>query len=464
MPLETTKVEAEGKAKPAHEEAPEALQDHAELDQQGRAEPATEPTGEPVPERKQVRPEVWTDERRENIAKMYRERRDAENQADREAAKAAASGHQAEPSEGDEPGIIMPDRSLEPPAPEQPAEQRQPEQRAEPPQQKVKIVVNGREEFLPMDEVVRRAQLSTATEDRLEEAKRHSREARELLEEVRTMRGQYQPQQVQQGGQPPVSQPDPAQGAQHQRVEALDPAMLRQVAERIQVGETEEAVQALAEFATAVRSGQTQQAPTIDAAQVGRMVSEQLPIVHAQTEMTSALDRFQVKYPEVTTDKYLAQTGLDILAESLVEDLVKAGVPEQVVQPYRKDVVQLAHGLAALKRAGRSVPTFDDVLDRTGKFMEEKYNVRRAEPNTNGTGRGQPAREQRQPSQQQEPAPRVRIGTQEEIQARQDRKRAMPSQPRPSGVRTEPPAGPQPKTAQQIVAEMRKARGFPVNA
>jgi len=57
------------------------------------------------------------------------------------------------------------------------------------------------------------------------------------------------------------------------------------------------------------------------------------------------------------------------------------------------------------------------------------------------------------------------VGTQSEIEARLDRKRAMPSHPRTAGVRTpQETQQPRPKTAQEIVAQMRRARGFPTSS
>jgi hypothetical protein len=54
------------------------------------------------------------------------------------------------------------------------------------------------------------------------------------------------------------------------------------------------------------------------------------------------------------------------------------------------------------------------------------------------------------------------IGTSSEIEARLDRKRAMPYQPRPAGVRMEAPdERPRPKSSAEIVRQMRRARGFP---
>jgi hypothetical protein len=54
-----------------------------------------------------------------------------------------------------------------------------------------------------------------------------------------------------------------------------------------------------------------------------------------------------------------------------------------------------------------------------------------------------------------------RIGTQAEIDARLERKRSMPSQPRPAGIRSAPQQEYQrPKTAAEIVAEARRYRGF----
>ena len=98
----------------------------------------------------------------------------------------------------------------------------------------------------------------------------------------------------------------------------------------------------------------------------------------------------------------------------------------------------LAHTTAALRQQGHKLKDFDQVLDTVGQEMGRKFGLRP------GSVRGD-----------------HRIGTDAEIQARYDRMRAMPQQPRPAGMRMAPQQEYQrPKTAAEIVAEARRYRGF----
>jgi hypothetical protein len=79
--------------------------------------------------------------------------------------------------------------------------------------------------------------------------------------------------------------------------------------------------------------------------------------------------------------------------------------------------------------------------------MTKKFGIKRAEP--------KPGKPSTQPTATQ----RV-TGSSEQIQARVDRKRTAVQQPRTAGMRSETAQTPRPKTKADIVADMRKQRGF----
>jgi hypothetical protein len=163
-------------------------------------------------------------------------------------------------------------------------------------------------------------------------------------------------------------------------------------------------------------------------------------MAETENEMRTALDKFVTRHPELAKDPDLGNTGFTVLARHIVEDLKRAGITEDAIAPHRNDVRYLAHAAAALKRGGHRVRSFDELLDATGNTMASKFGLKRGSP-----------------------AYGSRSGIQGDYQSRIDRKRAMPSQPRPAGVRMAAPERPRPKTSEEIVAETRRARGFPAS-
>jgi hypothetical protein len=272
------------------------------------------------------------------------------------------------------------------------------------PGQRVKIVVDGREEFLPLDEVIRRAQVNTAADKRLDEAKR-------VLAEAKAQRAQ------------PAQQFEDEVEPQPRRHPSSDQReKLRDIVERIQIGDADEGAQALEEL--------------MSSGNVERRVLQRMAQAEVEGEMLRAVDRFSAKHPHITSDPDLSQTGISVLARTMREDIKKLGITDEQLAPIRDDVRMLAHTTEMLRRAGhRSVRSFDQVLDATAKTMEQKFG---------GGGR-------------------KFVGTQSDIEARLDRKRAMGGHPRSSGVRMQSEPQPRPKTAQEIVAEIRRARGFPTS-
>lgn len=431
--------------KPELETAPEPMDDGQEVDgqEEGAGVERERLANDEQQQSKSVRPELWKDDARERIAKLYREQRNREMAAESgEAGEQQGEGEEGAEPAGDAPEAVAQDR----------AAAAEPAPRADG-QQKVKIVVDGKEEFLPLDEVVRRAQINSAVDNRLEEAKRLLREAKEVRAQPANQPAASAPPQ--QGAQAPISQPDqPDQGAQNQRAtaKALDPAMLKSIIERIQVGDTDDGAAALAEFANAVRPSESAK-QGVDVAEVGRVVAQQLVLSQTEASMNAALERFKEKYPQIAEDNDLGVTGLGILARTLVDELkAHAGLTDEQLAPFRTNVRQLAHATAELKRRGKNVRSFDELLDATGDVMAQKYGLK---PRSDASQDPPPASRQPNP-----PAGNVRIASEAEIRQRQDRKRAMPSQPRPAGVRTAPPPAPRPRTAAEIVADTRRARGF----
>jgi hypothetical protein len=281
------------------------------------------------------------------------------------------------------------------------------------PSQRVKVVVDGREQLVPVDELVRGYQINRAADNRLEEAKRLVQEAKAVRNQSTSTDYDDEPNYQQRQQQP-----------RQQQQYGIPSERIRDAVERIQVGDSDEGTQAMAELFAEYERGHEQRA------QVREFTR------NTERQMKGALDRFLEKHPNVAKDPDLGNAGFTILARHIRNDIKGLGLAntEATLAPIANDVRSLAMISGALRQAGHRLKSFDQYLDDAGRTMESKF----------GRGNGR------------------HIGTSSEIEARLDRKRAMPYQPRPAGVRMEAPdERPRPKSSAEIVRQMRRARGFP---
>jgi len=138
-----------------------------------------------------------------------------------------------------------------------------------------------------------------------------------------------------------------------------------------------------------------------------------------EREMVAALNKFIERYPDVARDPDLGNTGMAVLGRVLKSELRRVpGVNEAELNAIPNDmngVRAMAHGVAIARGQGHKLRDFNQILDATGGEMSRKFGLR---PGSVHSDR--------------------RIGTDAEIQARLERKRSMPYQPRPAGVRMAP--------------------------
>jgi hypothetical protein len=345
------------------------------------------------------------DDARARIAELYREARDAE---ERDYDSAVAEHERSRPTEYREAVHHQP---------HQPQHQ----------QQQVKLVVDGREQMLPMDEVIRRAQLATATEHRLDEAKKvllaakQARTDRPADDDFDNHDRDY----------------DSDRREEPRRAQNPVDAQLRSVVEAIQVGDLDEGTQAMQELAPVL----------------ARQIHNQLVTASDEQRMKQAVDQFQERFPDLATDNDLGLAGMSVLRRTLVNELRAAGIQDADRLghlPTTQEVKLLAHAAAEARRRGRPVRDFDAILERAGHELSRKFNIR---PSSGGS------------RIRSDNGARSRIATEAELQARYDRKRAMPSQPRSAGIRADysAPSTPRPRTAAEIVADTRRSRGFPTD-
>ena len=158
----------------------------------------------------------------------------------------------------------------------------------------------------------------------------------------------------------------------------IDREKLRELTEKIQVGDTDEGADALAEaMELAVESANARGGDPRMA------VRQELADMQMAAENNAALGKFAKRYPALTKDPVLVEAATHVLRDELARDLKAAGVTDDEMKPIRENVGQLAglHGKARLMRY-EGVRSPDKLLDDVGGVLSEKFNLKPA-----GTGR-----------------------------------------------------------------------------
>jgi hypothetical protein len=154
----------------------------------------------------------------------------------------------------------------------------------------------------------------------------------------------------------------------------IDRDRLRDLSERIQVGDTDEGADALGEIVDMV---QAQHGDTSLA------VRRELADMQLKAENDAALGKFAKRYPALTQEPVLVEAATHVLRDEIARDLRAAGVTDDELKPIRENVGQLAslHGKARLMRH-EGVRQADKLLEDVGGVLSEKFNLKPA-----GTGR-----------------------------------------------------------------------------
>lgn len=433
------------------ERAPEPIDDAPEPAQSREGQP--EPAEAPKQERPSL-PPVVKDDKRDVIVRRAREKRDADRvkAAENLAADKAALGLSTT-----SPAVIRPPTEARREAPQvanepvpAPAAGIEPapalDQNAQPAQD-FTLTVNGQRMKKSRDEVIALAQIAVAGDSRLEETKR-------LLKEAQALHAQAPEHQPADPG--PSARPDPTtshRATEHQPAPpreskpASDPAKLKAIVERIQLGDADEGVAAIGELMDIVKGEAGKPA---DANAVAAMVQQHMANTETKREIDTAVAAFQAAYPEIAADELLADAGRTAIRNELIRDLKSCGVSDDDIAPLRGDARALAYAQRQLRTAGHPVRTYQQLLSDTGKVLSQRFGI--------GTKPApQPA------SVTPTPAPRPVPANDPKIAARVDAKRTMTPQPRHAGARVAAqPTAPRPKTAREIIVDQRRARGFPV--
>lgn len=402
------------------DEMPETQDDGDLVVTEQAAQDATDPGGEAATEKNEPREEP--EDPRAAIARRYREQRDRDN-GKGDAANDEIDEPAADVAAKSEPEVKKPDPS--------PANSEQTDD------EQITLKVDGRDVVKTKQELIALAQQTVAGDNRLEEAKR-------LLREAQALRGSAKPEhQPGEADEEITQQHDQTQrqesSREHPPKRDLDPAKLKTIVERIQVGDSDEGMQALQELVemTSARGGD------VSPDKIGTIIDQHLVKTQTQAEINSALADFAKEYPDLAKDEVLADAGRTVLRHELIKDLKSVGVPDADIDAIKSNPHALASAQRQLRTAGHKVRTYGEILGAVGQTMSQKFGIKPASASQEvPASKPQPQREQ--------PVSQERI----------DRKRLAPQQPRTAGVRGQVQSAPKPKTRQEVVAGMRKDRGF----
>jgi hypothetical protein len=354
------------------------------------------------------------------IARKFRENRDRE--------RAVAEGRDPEVETAPAEVEVKPEPETKAAAPvEQPADD----------DREITLKIDGREVKKTLSEVKALAQQTVAGDNRLEETKR-------LLREAQALRASPTPEHKPDDGEEITRQhdqtPKDKTAREHQPKQALDPDKLKGIVERIQVGDSDEGMQALQELVDMTRGG-----ADLSPEKIGTMVKHHLQETQATDEINSALASFVKEFPDLAKDELLADAGRTALRQELIKDLKSIGADEADIDKIKHDPRALATAQRQLRAAGHKVRSYGEILGAVGKTMTDKFGLKPASV------------QQEVPSPKSLPPAREPAPSQERL----NRKLAAPQQPRAAGVRGQLQQAPQPKSKRDVVSGMRAARGFP---
>lgn len=374
-----------------------------DIEVQAAADPAPqdEPAAAPEPQREEEEKPLSP---REALVQLYRQKRDREL-----AQKARAEQETDEETEADAADAA----DEPPPAPSAKATAPAAQPAATPP-----------------------APAEKATDPAIDAVRTLLEETRAVLEEAKAVRVAPAAPQAQ---AEPESEPETKAAAP-----ALDEARLEEIVERIQIGDKAEGRQALAELIEIMGSKVT---PGMQPDEIARVVQTQIAQDRIAGEMTHAVHSFRDKYKGIAEDADLLDASIRRLNGELRADLVKAGVPEKDLRGLDSERLMQIHNQARI--IGRVQRGYGEIFDAVGTAVHSKF--------ANVLGGA--------PAQTPTPAPRTPstpAAPPSVVADRVDRKRALSVQPRAAGVRSESQPQQKPKSRAEIVADMRRARGFKI--
>lgn len=325
-----------------------------------------------------AKPDAVTRVEREQVhALTPAEERKAMNE--RMSAKRKAAREQADEAGGDLSEASV-ERAQEPP-PQRPAGTPQ----ADPVDagRKFKLRVNGADVEVPEAELIRRAQMATASEDSLSQAKQVLAEARRLRDEDIAARARA----VQDAQRRPDSghQRTGDETGQDEPPRNQGPLNLRETAEALQTGDVEDAEQALSRFAEGIRREQPGLSPDEVAGRAMQLIEQQNNARQFEAHFAKEHPEF-LNQPGRQLDLY-HRTHAETLKElaSLVNTETGEPFPAHALAQVQNDPPKAAEWLGkylreGVKRRDGHPPSNPlQVLDRAANALKEEYGLRRRE-------------------------------------------------------------------------------------
>lgn len=248
------------------------------------------------------------------------------------------------------------------------AEEREPEIAPPAPEpRKIKIKVSGTEVEVPEDKLIESFQKNAEADRRLQEATRMQREAEQFRAMAEQHARQAQARPTNQEAQPAPHQPIAPTHSQGgpTRQAGLTQDEWMEVANRLQVGATEEAAEALRTAFERNAAPQQQQQPLDLNARVGQAVEHVLAEREDLSNSKSALQSFVEKYPGIAEAEHApAQVLVSSLVESeMVRDLTNVGLTrEEVTKLWQIGRLRDSHKLLRNDPGFKSIVRSQDAI------------------------------------------------------------------------------------------------------
>ena len=298
--------------------------------------------------------------------------------------------------------------------------------------QLVELKVNGKIEKVPLSEVISLAQKSRATDTTLDEAK-------QLVTELRGLRDGQRANHSQETEDVDPSQPEQDQTApsRDRKTHSIDRDRLTEIARAIQVGDLDEAVDALSDL---VETGR----PAMSEEQISRVVDTRQSFQQTQQEVNKAIEDFGAQYPVIVKDDELSTIGVNRFMDEIRNDIIGAGIDQNDLKKLGNDFTALANLHRNMRVRGIKLRGYDEIGEKVGNEIYDKFSI---------------PRPRKDPGKSSVPA------DSEQVETRTDRKRSSALTPRGGAQRQDTkPKQPARKSGADIVAEARAARGFRVTA
>jgi hypothetical protein len=149
----------------------------------------------------------------------------------------------------------------------------------------------------------------------------------------------------------------------------VDREKLKELTEKIQVGDADEGAEALAEAFQLARDEER--------ADARQAVRQELVDMRLRQENDAALGKFAKRFKKLVDEPLLVTAATDVLKGEIEKDLLQAGLSDEVLQTVRGDVARLAslHGKARIMGHER-VRSADKLLEDVGGVMSKKFNIK----------------------------------------------------------------------------------------